>query len=222
MVIVLLIVLAGGAAGFLYWKSHGPPSDRLLLYGNVDIRQVDLSFDNEGRISQMLVEEGDRVETGQLLATLDPSRFEDAVNAAEGQLAQQRQVVAKLERGIDITPPVVAVLFGAAALFLLAALGMGLLISSLVRTQQQAILGAFLFLVPAVILSGFATPIANMPPLVQHLTWLNPMRYFLVIVRGLFLRGMSFDLILHHLWPLALIAMATLSLATWLFRHHLE
>jgi HlyD family secretion protein len=99
MVIVLLIVLAGGAAGLLYWKSHGPPSDRLVLYGNVDIRQVDLSFDNEGRISQMLVEEGDRVETGQLLATLDPSRFEDAVNAAEGQLAQQRQVVAKLERG---------------------------------------------------------------------------------------------------------------------------
>jgi drug efflux transport system permease protein len=108
------------------------------------------------------------------------------------------------------------------SLFLLAVIGVGLMISSLVRTQQQAILGAFLFLVPAVILSGFATPIANMPPLVQQLTRLNPMRYFLVIVRGLFLQGMSFDLILRQLWPLALIATATLSLAAWLFRHHLE
>ncbi len=99
IVVVLLIVLAGGVAGFLYWKSHGPRSTRLVLYGNVDIRQVDLSFDNEGRIMQMLVEEGDRVEKGKLLARLDPLRFEDAVNAAQGQLAQQRQVVAKLESG---------------------------------------------------------------------------------------------------------------------------
>jgi ABC-2 type transport system permease protein len=108
------------------------------------------------------------------------------------------------------------------SLFLLAVIGVGLTISSLVRTQQQAILGAFLFLVPSVILSGFATPIANMPPLVQALTWLNPMRYFLVIVRGSFLQGMPADLIVHHLWPLALIALVTLSLATWFFRHHLE
>jgi HlyD family secretion protein len=97
--VILLIVLAGGAAGFLYWKSHGPPTDRLVLYGNIDIRQVDLSFDNEGRIMQMLVEEGDRVDKGQLLATLDPTRFEDAVNVAAAQLAQQRHVVTKLERG---------------------------------------------------------------------------------------------------------------------------
>lgn len=108
------------------------------------------------------------------------------------------------------------------SLFLLAVIGVGLMISSLVRTQQQAILGAFLFLVPAVILSGFATPVANMPPLVQDLTRLNPMRYFLVIVRGLFLQGMSWDLVAGQLWPLALIAVVSLSLAGWLFRHHLE
>jgi multidrug resistance efflux pump len=96
---VLLLVVAGGVAGVFYRKFHGPPSNRLVLYGNVDIRQVDLSFDDDGRITRMLVEEGDRVEKGQLLATLDPARFEDAVNAARGELAQQRQVVAKLERG---------------------------------------------------------------------------------------------------------------------------
>jgi len=99
MVIVLVLVLAGGTAGFLYWRSHRPPADRLVLYGNIDIRQVDLSFDDEGRIMQMLVEEGDRAEKGQMLAALDPSRFEDAVKAADGRLAQQRQLVAKLERG---------------------------------------------------------------------------------------------------------------------------
>jgi HlyD family secretion protein len=99
VVSLLVVLLAGGGAGFLYWSSHGPARDRLVLYGNVDIRQVDLSFDNEGRIAAMLVEEGYHVQKGQLLAMLDPSRFEDAVKQAEGQLAAQRQRVAKLERG---------------------------------------------------------------------------------------------------------------------------
>jgi HlyD family secretion protein len=98
-IVTLVLIVLAGAASVLYWKSHRPPPERLVLYGNIDIRQVDLPFDNQGRITQMLVEEGDRVEKGQLLATLDPSRFEDAVKAAEGELARQRQVVAKLERG---------------------------------------------------------------------------------------------------------------------------
>lgn len=95
----LLVLLAGATVGLLYWRSEKRPGNRLVLYGNIDIRQVDLSFDNDGRILRMLVEEGDRVEKGQLMATLDPSRFEDAVKAAEGQLREQRAVVAKLERG---------------------------------------------------------------------------------------------------------------------------
>jgi len=107
-------------------------------------------------------------------------------------------------------------------LYLLAVIGVGLMISSLVRTQQQAILGAFLFLVPAVILSGFATPIANMSEWIQPITWVNPMRYFLVIVRGLFLQGMSPELVAQQLWPLALIALASLSAANWLFRNRLS
>jgi len=106
-------------------------------------------------------------------------------------------------------------------LFLLSVIGVGLMISSIVRTQQQAILGAFLFLVPAIILSGFATPIANMSDAVQLLTWLNPMRYFLVIVRGLFLEALPAALVVHQLWPLALIAAASLTAAGWLFRNRL-
>ena len=104
-------------------------------------------------------------------------------------------------------------------LFLLSAVGIGLMISALAVTQQQGILGAFLFLVPAVILSGFATPISNMPELVQQLTYINPMRYFLVILRGVFLEGDSYGLLFNQYWPMALIAVVTLVMAGWLFRH---
>ncbi len=107
-------------------------------------------------------------------------------------------------------------------LFLLATIGVGLMISSLSRTQQQAILGAFLFIVPAIILSGFATPIANMPLWVQDITLLNPMRYFLIIVRGVFLQDLPLDRVIHLLWPMALIAAASLLSASWLFRHRLQ
>jgi ABC-2 type transport system permease protein len=113
-------------------------------------------------------------------------------------------------------------LYAGMILFLLAVIGVGLMISSLVRTQQQAILGAFLFLVPAIILSGFATPIANMSKVIQVITFVDPMRYFLVIVRGIFLQGMPAELVVQQLWPLALIALASLSLAGWLFRNRLS
>ena len=112
-------------------------------------------------------------------------------------------------------------LYAGLALFLLSAVGVGLMISSLAVTQQQGLLGAFLFLVPAVILSGFATPIANMPPLVQALTYADPMRYFLVILRGVFLEGATLPMLLPQLWPLAVIALVTLALAGWLFRHRM-
>jgi len=108
------------------------------------------------------------------------------------------------------------------SLFLLSAVGIGLLISSLAVTQQQGILGAFLFLVPSVILSGFATPISNMPQVVQHLTLFNPMRYFMVILRGVFLEGDSYGLLLNQYWPMAMIAVVALSLAAWLFRNRMH
>jgi ABC-2 type transport system permease protein len=114
-----------------------------------------------------------------------------------------------------------ALLYLGMALFLLAVIGVGLMISSLVRTQQQAILGAFLFLVPTIILSGFATPIANMSRAIQPITYLIPLRYFLVIVRGIFLQGMPAQLVAQQLWPLALIAIASLAAAGWLFRNRL-
>ncbi len=80
-------------------------------------------------------------------------------------------------------------LFVGTSLYLLSALGIGLLISSYVGTQQQAMLLVFFAIMPLVILSGFAFPIANMPEPVQWATWLNPLRYYLVIVRDAFLKG---------------------------------
>ena len=103
--------------------------------------------------------------------------------------------------------------------YLAAVIGVGLFISSLAKTQQQGILGAFVFMVPAILLSGFATPIENMPDWLQTLTLANPMRYYMVIVKGVFLKGMPAAMVLQLLWPLAVIAMVTLSAATWLFRH---
>ena len=106
-------------------------------------------------------------------------------------------------------------------LFLLATVGVGLMISSIALTQQQAILGAFLFIVPAVILSGFTTPIANMPEVVQWLTVVDPLRYFLVIVRGVTLEGDGFALLFDQFWPMVIIAMVCLAAAGWLFRHRM-
>jgi ABC-2 type transport system permease protein len=106
-------------------------------------------------------------------------------------------------------------------LFLVSVIGIGLMISSLSVTQQQALLGTFLFMVPSIILSGFATPIANMPPLIQDITYLNPMRYFLIVVRGVFLEGASTRSLTPEYWPMLVIGLATLAVAGWLFRRRL-
>ncbi len=107
-------------------------------------------------------------------------------------------------------------------LFILSAVGIGLMISSLAVTQQQGMLGAFLFTVPAVILSGFATPIDNMPHAVQTITYVDPLRYFLIILRGVFLEGDTYPMLVHYYWPMAIIALVTLTLAGWLFRHRMS
>ena len=106
-------------------------------------------------------------------------------------------------------------------LYLLSAIGVGLMISSLSVTQQQGLLGAFLFLVPAIILSGFSTPIANMPPVIQKITLLDPLRYFLIVLRGLFLEGAHFHALIDQFWPMAVIGVVTLTAAAWLFRNRM-
>jgi ABC-2 type transport system permease protein len=106
----------------------------------------------------------------------------------------------------------VGLLLLATALYLLTTLGIGLLISTVSQTQQQAMMTTFFFFMPAVLLSGFMFPIANMPRVVQWLTYLNPFRYFLVIIRGIFLKGVGPSI----LWP-QMVALVTMGVITlWL------
>ena len=100
--------------------------------------------------------------------------------------------------------------------------GVGLFISSICKTQQQAILGVITFQMPAILLSGFISPIEDMPQFLQHLTMLNPIRFFMLLVRGIFLKGMSFNDVFYNLIPLVLIAILTLSLAALTFKRKLD
>ncbi|MBZ5563018.1 MAG: ABC transporter permease [Acidobacteriia bacterium] len=109
-------------------------------------------------------------------------------------------------------------LFVASVLFIFTALGIGLLISTVSQTQQQAMMTTFFFYMPALLLSGFMFPIANMPPVVQWLTYLNPLRYFLVIVRGVFLKGVGPVILWPQMAALAVMGAATLALAARRFR----
>jgi len=100
--------------------------------------------------------------------------------------------------------------------------GIGLFISSLSTTQQQAMLGTFVFMVPSVLMSGFATPIENMPDWLQPFTVVIPLKYMLVISKGLFLKAMPREIVLENLWPLLIIAFVNFIGAGWFFRRRLE
>ena len=106
----------------------------------------------------------------------------------------------------------------ATSLYLMTTLGMGLFISTVSRTQQQAMMSAFFFQFPAVLLSGFVFPIANMPEAVQWLTYLNPLRYFLVIIRGIFLKGVGLSILWPNLLALAVMGFLVLWMASKRFR----
>ena len=109
-------------------------------------------------------------------------------------------------------------LFASSLLFLLTTLGVGLFISTISRTQQQAMMSSFFFFMPALLLSGFAFPIRNMPRAIQILTYFNPLRHFMEIVRGLFLKGTG----IQYLWPqvTALLVFGTAILGLSALRFH--
>ena len=104
---------------------------------------------------------------------------------------------------------------------LLAIVGVGLFISSICNTQQQAILSVMTFMMPAVLLSGFISPIEDMPIFLQYLTLLNPVRFFMVLTRGIFLKGIGIEDVMINLIPLIIIAIITLTLAGRTFKRKL-
>lgn len=102
--------------------------------------------------------------------------------------------------------------------FSLAGVGLGLAISAFTHTQQQAILGVFVYASPAIAISGYASPAENMPPLLQWLSFADPIRYMLIISRGMFLQNLPLPVVLQQAWPMAVIAVLTLALASWVVR----
>jgi len=112
----------------------------------------------------------------------------------------------------------VAFFLGASLLFLITASGIGVTISAFCKTQQQAILSSFMFMQPAVLLSGFAFPIQNMPEVIQYLTYLDPLRYFMTIVRGVFLKGTGWEVLWPQVIPLVIMAIFFIGLAAALFK----
>lgn len=100
--------------------------------------------------------------------------------------------------------------------------GVGLLISISSNNQQQALIGVFGFLVPAILLSGYIAPIENIPEPLQSFTWINPFRHFIEISKGVYLKGLDFTQVWHNLWPLFVIAFVTLSLSYVIFRSWLK
>jgi ABC-2 type transport system permease protein len=113
-------------------------------------------------------------------------------------------------------------LYAGLLLFLLAAVGLGLLLSAIAATMQQAMLYSMLLTMPFSLLSGLTTPLSSMPRAVQYLTAINPLRYAIDITRRVYLEGAGIHLLVSDLWPLALIAALTLSLASWMFSHRMQ
>ncbi|MBU1001564.1 MAG: ABC transporter permease [Proteobacteria bacterium] len=113
-------------------------------------------------------------------------------------------------------------LFLSLELFTLSMLGIGLAISAVSSTQQQGILGAFSIMVPATLMSGFATPVENMPLFLQWVAQAIPLKHYLIILQGSFLKALPLPEILVNAWPMAVIALITLTIATLFVRSKLQ
>lgn len=114
------------------------------------------------------------------------------------------------------------VLLAGAVLFLMSSVAIGLFISTICTTQQQAQISTFFFSMPAFTLSGFAFPIENMPEWIQYLTYANPLRYFLVIVRGVFLKANGLDILWPQMLALAILGTLMIILSSLRFQKRLK
>jgi len=113
------------------------------------------------------------------------------------------------------------VLYAGLALFLLAAVGLGLLVSSFAATMQQAMLYTFMVMMPFILLSGLTTPISSMPLILRDFTLINPLRYAIDIAHRVYLEGAGLDRLGSDLWPLAVIGLVTLTGASWMFQRRI-
>ncbi len=110
----------------------------------------------------------------------------------------------------------------ATCIYLFTTLGIGLFISTISSTQQEANMSVFLFYMPTVLLSGFSYPISNMPRVIQWFTIFNPMRYFMVVIRSIFLKGVGIKVLWPQLWPLFIIGIVVIAFSSLRFRKGLS
>ncbi|MDD5174659.1 MAG: ABC transporter permease [Candidatus Omnitrophota bacterium] len=115
----------------------------------------------------------------------------------------------------------IPLLFGATLIYLLTSLGIGLFISTISSTQQEAMMAVFLFYFPAILLSGFAYPVANMPQWVQVITTVNPLKYYLVILRSIFLKGVGINVLWDEMLILLVMGVAVITLSSSRFQKNL-
>lgn len=115
-----------------------------------------------------------------------------------------------------------AMLLGSSCLFLLSTLGVGLFLSTISRTQQQAMMAAFFFFTPTFMLSGFTFPVRNMPEVIQWITYLNPLRYFMEVLRGVFLKGTGVDILWPQLAAMAFLGVLILLVSAARFQKRLD
>lgn len=115
-----------------------------------------------------------------------------------------------------------ALLFASLVLFIVSIVGLGLVLSAVCQTQQQAILGTFSIGIPTVLISGFATPVENMPPVLQAVAEISPLKHYLVLVQGSFSKALPPSEMLANAWPMAAIAAVTLTTAVLFVQRRLQ
>jgi ABC-2 type transport system permease protein len=123
--------------------------------------------------------------------------------------------------GVPIRGSILLLVFST-AVYILSAVGIGLFISTVSRTQQQALMATMLFYMPAILLSGFAFPVENMPMIFQYATYANPLRYFLIIIRGIFLKGSGINILWPQIAALFFLGLVVIILSSLRFRKRLE
>lgn len=116
----------------------------------------------------------------------------------------------------------VLILYAGLVAFLFSIVGLGLFISSISSTQQQGILGAFVLMVPYILMSGFATPVENMPEWLIPFTDIISLKYFLVLLKGVFLKDISFDMAISLIVPMLALGFVSLLFASWMFRKKIQ
>lgn len=130
-------------------------------------------------------------------------------------------VIGVLWFGVPIRGSIVLLIFST-AIYILSAIGIGLFISTVSKTQQQALMATMLFYMPSILLSGFAFPAENMPLFFQYVTHLNPLRYFLIIIRGIFLKGNGFSILWPDISALLILGISLIALSSLRLRKRLE